>query len=212
MFRTKKTLGVLVCLLCGGVTLTLHADVALNPQDRDWPCDQILVPEVPAAVVWDGPAITGMQAAWEQDDEVQGLVRRFTAPDYAMAGADGEIADFAAKLDPAEKAHKLTLLFAGIIQTLNERRGKELEGILHYARGQAERADRLSQDLDEMVRLQDDPSQAAQDRLALMQQEMELKQRMFDERESFIQYLCQRPVVIEQKLGVLARGIAYYLE
>ena len=83
---------------------------------------------------------------------------------------------------------------------------------MRYARGQADRANQLSGELDEMVKLQDDPSEAAQKRLALMQGEMELKQRMFDDREAFIQHLCGRPMVIEQKLGSLARTIAYYLD
>lgn len=212
MFRTIKKMRLVVCILCGAsLPLALHADDTQPQQDPDWPCDQILVPEIPSAVVWAGPPITGMEDAWERDDAVKSLVLRLVSPDYDMDSADGVIDGFSAKQDPAQKDHKLILLFAGVIQSLNEKREKELGGIIRYARGQAERANRLSEDLDELVRLQDDPSQAAQDRLALMQKEMELKQRMFDERESFIQHLCMRPVVIEQKLGVLARTIAYYL-
>ncbi|MEW8290059.1 MAG: hypothetical protein AB2672_05965, partial [Candidatus Thiodiazotropha endolucinida] len=99
-----------------------------------------------------------------------------------------------------------------VIQTLNEERKKKLDGIIKNARGQAARANRLSHELDEMIQLQEDPSQAGQERLALMQKEMEIKQRMFDEREAFIQHLCTRPRVIEERLGSLARSIAYYLD
>ena len=106
----------------------------------------------------------------------------------------------------------MLLLFAGVIQTLNEARKKKLDGIMRYARGQAARANRLSEELDEMVQLQDDPSPVAQERFALMEKEMEIKQRMFDEREAFIQHLCTRPMVIEERLGSLARSIAYYLD
>jgi hypothetical protein len=153
-----------------------------------------------------------MNQAWEQDEEVAGLVRRFTAPDYDIEMADSEIEGFANKQDPSHKDHKLTLLFAGVLETLNIKRTKELNGIIRYALGQAERANRLSVELDEMVRLQDDPSPAAQERLTLMNKEMKIKQRMFDEREAFIQHLCTRPRVVEEKLGSLARAIAYYLD
>lgn len=212
MFRTTKGLGLIAGMVCCGMPAALHADNVQSGQDPDWPCDQIQVLEIPPAVVWSGPPITGMEDAWERNDEVKSLVLKLAAPDYAMDAADGEIADFSGKQAAAQKDHKLTLLFAGIIKTLNERRRKELDGIIRYARGQTARAERLSDDLDEMVRLQDDPSPSAKERLALMQKEMELKQRMFDERESFIQHLCGRPVVIEQKLGSLARTIAYYLD
>jgi hypothetical protein len=210
MIKTVVTLVALTA--CSHLPLVLHAEEA--SQNRYWPCAQILVPEIPAAVVWAGPSSDGMADVWKQDAEIASLVRRLTARDYPMESADGQIGEFAAKLSPQEKEQKLTLLFAGIHQTLNEDRGKKIDGILRYSRGQAKRADRLSGDLDEMVRLQDsdDLSPAAKERLAMMEKEMALKQRMFDERETFMQYLCSRPVVVEQKLGTLARTIAYYLD
>jgi hypothetical protein len=211
--RMLKKWSFVISLFCGcGLSIILSAEEAASGENPDWPCEQILVPEVPPAVVWAGPSITGMEKVWEQDAEVATLVQRFTSPDYDAQAADGEIADFAARQDPAQKDHKLTLLFAGVIQRLNEIRQKEHQGIIRYAHGQAERANRLSEDIDEMVRLQEDTSAAAQERLALMQKEMELKQRMFDEREVFMQHLCSRPILIEQKLGSLARTIAYYLD
>jgi hypothetical protein len=213
VFPTIKRWSMVASLICGcGLPLVLSAEEAPSGENPDWPCEQILVPEVPPAVVWAGPSITGLEQAWEQDEEVAALVRRFTSPDYDMEAADGEIADFAARQAPAQKDQRLTLLFAGVIQTLNDLRRKEHQSIMRYARGQAARANRLSEDIDEMVRLQEDGSAAAQERLALMQKEMELKQRMFDEREVFMQHLCTRPIIVEQKLGVLARTIAYYLD
>lgn len=201
----------MLCLVscCWLPTILQAEETGQNP---DWPCEQILVPEVPAAVVWAGPSIEGLEAAWRQDAAIEALVQRLSAPDYDADAADAEIAAFADAQAPADKNHKLTLLFAGVLQSLNDARDKQLSGIMRYARGQAARADRLSEELDEMVRLQDDPSAEAQERFALMSKEMELKQRIFDEREMFIQHLCTRPMVIEQKLGVLARTIAYYLD
>ncbi|MEW8460498.1 MAG: hypothetical protein AB2653_09365 [Candidatus Thiodiazotropha endolucinida] len=198
------------CLWLFASTLTLPLCAEERPQD--WPCEQALVHEIPAAVVWAGPSIAGLEHAWEQDKEVSRLVNRFAVSDYDQDAADAEIAEFSAEQDSSEKDSRLTLLFAGVIQTLNEERKKKLDGIIKYARGQAARANRLSHELDEMIQLQEDPSQAGQERLALMQKEMEIKQRMFDEREAFIQHLCTRPRVIEERLGSLARSIAYYLD
>ncbi len=208
--RLKKTGPVLCLVSCCWLTTTLPAEE--TGQNPDWPCDQILVPEVPAAVVWAGPSIEGLETAWQQDAEIEALVKRFSSAGYDTDAADAEVAAFAGRQATADKDHKLTLLFAGVHQTLNEERDKQLEGIMRYSRGQAARADRLSEELDEMVRLQDDPSAEAKQRFSLMEKEMDLKQRIFDEREMFIQHLCTRPVVIEQKLGVLARTIAYYLD
>jgi hypothetical protein len=186
----------------------------LYGEDRtpDWPCEQTLVREIPAAVVWSGPSIAELGNAWEQDEEIARLVERLISPGYDLEAADAEIADFSSKQDPKQKDNKLTLLFSGVIQMLNDERKKKLDGIMRYARGQAARANKLSEELDEMVQLQDDPSAAAQERFSVMQKEMEIKQRMFDEREGFIQHLCTRPRVVEERLGDLARSIAYYLD
>jgi len=202
---------LIACLIGALMPWIGHAQEAAET-NPDWPCEQILVREIPPAVVWDGPSITELQESWRSRPEVARLVKRLVSPDYDLDEADREIGEFAAGQDPAQKNHSLTLLFAGVIESLNEQRAKELNGIMRYARGQSERAERLSEEMDQMVRLQDDPSEEAQRRLALMQSEMELKQRMFDERESFIQHLCTRPVVVEQKLGQLARTIAYTLD
>jgi hypothetical protein len=204
-----KKIGCFLCLLSGcGLALALIAE----DRPSDWPCEQILVKEVPAAVVWAGPSIAGLDYAWQQDKEVKKLVGQFVSPYYDLEAADAVLADFSSKQNPVQKDRKLTLLFTGVIQTLNAARKKQLDGIMRYARGQAARANRLSEELDEMVQLQEDPSPAAQERLALMHKEMEIKQRMFDEREAFIQHLCTRPMVIEERLGSLARSIAYYLD
>jgi hypothetical protein len=178
----------------------------------DWPCEQALIREIPEAVVWSGPLIAELDVAWEQDREVARLVQRFVSPGFDIDAVDTEIAVFSARQNHRQKDARLTLLFSGVLQTLNEERKKQLDGIIRYARGQAARANQLSEELDEMIQLQDDPSPAAQERLSLMQKEMEIKQRMFDEREGFLEHLCTRPRVVEERLGSLARSIAYYLD
>ncbi|MEJ2620202.1 MAG: hypothetical protein P8163_08055 [Candidatus Thiodiazotropha sp.] len=193
------------------VNFNLYAE-ALTSQIANWPCDQAYLPEVPAAVVWAGPSIEGLNHKWQQDDSIEAMVRRLVAEEYDLEKADGDIAEFAENQQPGLKDQNLTLLFAGVISQMNEQRQKALSGIIRYADGQAIRAEQLSEQLDEMIRLQDDASAEAQRRLQVMQNEMEIKQRMFDERESFIQHLCTRPRLFEEKLGVLARTIAYYVD
>jgi hypothetical protein len=205
----RRLFATLIC--CLGLPLVTHAADAEN-QEIDWPCVQVMVPEVSAAVVWAGPPITELQENWWEIDDVNKLVQRLIAPDFDQDRADTEIAEFAAKLKPPRKDPMLTLLFAGVLESLNNDRKKMFDGIWRYARGQAERANRLGDDLDEIIRLESDTSAAAKSRLEMIQKEMEIKQRMFDERETFIQHLCTRPAVIEQKLGSLARAIAYYLD
>lgn len=183
-----------------------------SAESNDWPCQQILVPQVSAAVVWDGPSVGTETSDWHDDPRVATLVAAITTPLSTEAAAASAIAAFAAGLSPEEKDRVLTLAFAGVIETLNRDRAKLVEGIKRYSRDQSRRAEAIGAELDAMVRLEKDPSDAAAARLAELTEQMEIEQRVFDERERSIEYLCMRPVAVEQRLGFLARRIAEHLD
>ncbi|MCP3661721.1 MAG: hypothetical protein GY696_04375 [Gammaproteobacteria bacterium] len=205
---------VLIYLVFGsGLSLVTSSANTETPGivDPDWPCEQILVPEVPAAVIWSGPAITGLDGAWQKVDRVSMLVRRITSSRYDQNAAEQEITEFASRQESQQKDLMLTLLFAGVLEELNRDRSMMLSGIKRYSRGQAIRAERLGKNLDEIARLEDDLSPDSRARLDVLWKQMEFKQRIFDEREEFIHYLCLQPVAVEQRLGFLARSIASQL-
>ncbi len=205
-----------VAYLAFATNLSLAASLtdaaAPAPQDPDWPCEQALVPEIPAAVVWAGPLVDGLSSAWETVPDVSRLVQRITSPVYDQGSAEQEIAAFASMQEPRQKDEMLTLLFAGVLDTLNRDRSRMLQGILRYSRGQSARAMRLGEDLDEIVRLEEATTSDSRLKLEALRTGVLLEQRIFDEREGSIQFLCSRPVAIEQRLGFLARTIAAHLD
>ena len=186
--------------------------LAATADDPDWPCEQALVPEVTAAVVWDGPGVESLGDRWSGDQEVAALVHRLVARDVDDAAAEAAIESFAMAQPAAERDHRLSLLFAGVLQLLNADRRKLNQGILRYARDQQRRAELLGEHLAEIARIESDTSAAARERLAALHRQVELEQRVFDERELTIPYLCTRPRVVEERIGRLARTIAYHLE
>ncbi len=181
-------------------------------QDPDWPCEQALVPEVAAAVVWDGPPIDTVDQAWRGDPAVLALVERITPPQVTEAQAQQAVEAFVSGLVPADKDRALTVAFAGVLSTLNQDRRHLISGIKRYSRDQARRAESLGAELDEMVRLEQDASELGRQRLDALKRRLELEQRIFDEREKTMPFLCQRPVEVEQRLGFLARTLAAYLD
>jgi len=180
--------------------------------DPDWPCEQVLVPEVSAAVVWDGPAVDQLTQDWRDLPEVASLVQRLADRNAVPRQSDAQIAAFAAAQPLAEKDRMLTLLFAGVLEVLNQDRSHLISGVKRYSRDQERRAQALGQHLNEMVELERDPTEAAAERLREMRRTIEIEQRAFDDREKSIVYLCTRPVAVEQRLGVLARIVAGYLD
>lgn len=183
-----------------------------GPQEADWPCEQVLVPEVSAAVVWAGPPVDDIGQSRRSIPRVADVVERITAPTSSPEAAEAAIGSFAASLDPSDRNAALTALFAGVLETLNGERGMMIEGIKRYSRDQARRAEALGEKLDDMVRLEQDPSDAARAELEALTKTLEIEQRVFDERERSIEFLCTRPVAVEQRLGFLAREIAAHLD
>jgi hypothetical protein len=178
--------------------------------DPDWPCDQVLVPQVAAAVVWDGPAIT--DANWRAVPAVAELVGRITPSTVTSAQAESAIASFADAAAPADKDRMLTLAFAGVLEVLNSDRQILIDGIKRYSRDQARRAQALGAELDRMVRLEQDPAASAAQERDDLKRRLVLEERAFDEREKTFPFLCTRPVAVEQRLGFLARTLAGHLD
>lgn len=185
------------------------ANASENP---DWPCEQALVPEVSAAIVWDGPSIDGLSDQWRSDPDVAALVKRLVARGTEPAESESLIEAYAATQPPFDRDHRLTLLFAGVLEVLNADRRKLNNGILRYARDQERRARVLDNRLAELVRLEAEGAEAAGQRLEEEQKRFQMEQRVFDDREKSIPFLCTRPRVVEQHIGDLARAIAARLE
>ncbi len=196
-----------LCMLASGWA---GAQQAQTPEH--WPCVQAFVPTVPAAVVWDGPPVDEYSNQWQSAMEVNLLVSRLVSPQMSLPEAEKEIGAFAENQPADQKNKMLTLLFSGILSSLNADRTRLMSGIISYSRGQEQRAQQLGDVLDQIARLEQDDSEAAQKKLTELHESVGIGQRMFDERESSIQYLCTRPIAVEQRLGALARAIAYHLD
>lgn len=202
-----------VCALATVVLMSLASGVtATDAANVSWPCEQALVPEVSFAVVWDGPDPGSLSQSWTADGEVAALVRRLTARGANRDAAETAIDGFAAQQPVASRNQRLTLLFAGVLETLNADRRKLISGIQRYSRDQERRARALDARLAKLVALERETSEDARRRFAELRDRIEIEQRIFDDREQSIPFLCTRPRVVEQRLGELARLIASVLE
>jgi hypothetical protein len=212
MNRSRLVWGLVWGYFLGSGGANAGAPEAAPPgDDANWPCEQVLVPEVSAAVVWDGPSVDDLGASWREVPEVAELVARISEPHADQASSERAIAGFAAGLKDEDREGMLTLLFAGVLETLNADRAMLIRGIHRYSRDQERRARALDDDLQEMIRLEQEPGEEATQRLADLRERITWEQRVFDDREKSIRFLCARPVAVEQRLGALARAIAQHL-
>ncbi len=188
--------------------LLLAATPALanDPTDPDWPCVQRKAPHLSIGQMWTGPTPDAASTAAAARPDVQALADRIALRRTPMDQAETAIAEFAASADPAA----LTGLFQATFDRIDTLRSRLIDGIGRYARGQKDLAARVETSRARMAELE---AAATPDYDAMDQVEKQLDwdSRIFDERRQSLTYVCETPVILEQRAFALARAIAGHL-
>ena len=182
-------------------------------EDPDWPCIQRKVPEITAGIVWAGPPVEDLTVSWSDSGRIRDLVERLALRRTPLEEAAAEIGQFAKELG-ADKDQRLTLLFAGLLETINRERTEIMSGIVRYAKRQRALAEQVRQLTEELnaLQLKDARSEAEQARIFEIEEKLLWDTRIFDEREQSLTYVCESPVLLEQRLFALAREIMAQLD
>ena len=183
---------------------------AADSRHPDWPCVQAKVPELSVVAMWGGPPLDEAAKTWENDPKIRDLVPRLAARRVPLADAEKSVAEFITG-SAGEREQKAKLLFAGLFDRLNRERTTVMNGIERLNRRQQELADRLRSDIAELRRVQDAPAPDAA-KLAQMAHQVEWTTRIFEDRRKSIRFVCEVPVLIEQRLFALGRVVHQAME
>jgi len=177
---------------------------ALDPRYPDWPCQQLKVPGIAIASVWNGPSIEGVDAK-PADAKEADLVARLAARRTPMEDAKKLIADYLVGTD-AEKQQKAKTLFASLYSTLNAQRDEVMSGIERFSRKQKSTAEDIRAQTQKLRDMQDkaDADQAQTENLA---SQLAWQTRIFEDRRQSTSYVCEVPVQIEKRLFDLGSAI-----
>ena len=171
---------------------------------------QAKVPELSVVAMWGGPPLDDAAKAWENDPKIKDLVPRLAARRVPLADAEKSVAEFITG-SAAEREQKAKLLFAGLFDRLNRERTEVMNGIERLNRRQQELADKLRSDIAELHKVQDAPTPDAA-KLAEMSRQVEWSTRIFEDRRKSIRFVCEVPVLIEQRLFALGRAVQQAME
>lgn len=201
--------------------------VALAQQESpdDWPCAQVLVPEVAVGTLWPVPIEAADAADWRQDAEVAGIAERYAGLEEgdadARAEADAAFEAFLGGVPEAEREARLGRLAAGTAELVNSRRSDYIDGIRRFTRQQIRSAERLETLLNEQA-LRDADAGPGADAISLARaqsgeatdpamQTLRWQERLYDQREHQVRALCGRPVRLEEDLAASLRTFAQAL-
>lgn len=190
------------------IALSPTVAIAAEADSPDWPCVQRKVPTLTPAAVWTGPAFEDGAVDWSADQEVADLAVRLSQRRLPEEDAEAQIEEFAAGLSPDERERRMTLLFAGLFDTMNDERSDVIEGIERYARGLKEMAAEIRR---ETARLPD-AATAAGAASDPQRTDLDWRTRIFNERRQSLTYVCEVPRLVEQRLFALGRAITKVLD
>ncbi len=173
--------------------------------DPDWPCQSIKREHLSVAELWNGPPVDAAAQQASHDPAIAALADRLAQRRVPMAQAQTEIAAFA-QASGSQKSARLVALFAGLFDALGQERDSVIAGLDRFGARQKQIAAGIRDQETQMQALQSAPSpdQPAIDKLA---DHIAWSQQMFDERRQSLQYACDVPTVIEQRLYALAQAI-----
>jgi hypothetical protein len=213
MNDTSRVAAALGLALCTVVSISAaHALGGKQEGGGDWPCPQRKVTSLGASdLQWDGaPIETGK--AWRQDSDVAGLVKQLANRRVAQDDAVKSLKAYAEKVAPAERPAKLAVVFAGLLETVNEYRSSVISGIERFNKRQRSRATEIEEEGTKLNDLQKKAEADPKDEKANgdYQKALELYEwntRVFEERRTNLPLACEIPPAIDSRVFEIVREI-----
>lgn len=177
-----------------------------------WPCIQARVPELSVGAIWGGGQLDVQDRTWSSDPDLVPLVDKLSQRRVSEEEAKSTIRDYVDGLKDG-KADKLSKLFIGLFQIVDAERKQIITGIERYAERQKSLADKIRQDSRELSKVETkmNPTSEDQETIEGLRTQFEWDQKIYDSREQSLSAVCETPVLIEQRLYLLARAIQEHM-
>ena len=183
--------------------LAVTAGHAAGPVDPDWPCVQRRQPALSVGQIWGGPPPDDAAQAHVEDPDVQQLAQVIALRRTPLPEAEGLVRDFAG----AHDASALVGLFLAAFDHIQHQRNRVMEGITRYAHKQ----EALDQEINALRHAFDTANSTEPkdfDRLDALETQIDWATRVFRDRQQSLTYVCETPVILEQRAFALGRLIA----
>lgn len=181
-------------------------------EDKNWPCAQAKVSKLSPGQMWPGTTVPENPTAWQENKEVADLVQNILPRRVPLEETETLIADFAKKHDGGNLNELLKMTFNGMLYEINNIRAEIITGITRFSSRQKGLVDRITdnrhkaaafekKDVDGTLTTQEDQQ------LRKLEQALEWDQRIHEEREQSLEFVCESPVLLEQRLYAITRQL-----
>ncbi|MBX2885640.1 MAG: hypothetical protein KTR32_37135 [Granulosicoccus sp.] len=179
--------------------------------DPEWPCIQVLVPEIVSAVYWPEIIDESLQGRWKEDNDERALAEKLADLEKLTDVERELIQEFAESIPEDERLEKLNILADGIVTAANYRRARFINGIKRYTRQQIAIAAQIEDTLNQLADIEGNTDEETNASRLEIEETLRWHERVYDQREHALLSLCERPVELEEVLSEVLRELSYYL-
>lgn len=193
--------------------LTLIIAIAAGPAlaasgtDPTWPCIQRKQPHLSLGQVWAGPVPDEETAKLVKDPEIADLADMLEQRRLPLEEAEAEIAEFAKQAD----ASGLTALMVAIFERIEPERSAIIAGIARYGESQVALSKKIEARRARMAELESAENPDF-DAIDAEEEALDWDQRIFIERQQSLTYVCETPVLLEQRAFALGRALSGHID
>jgi len=201
-----KMIRFLFVCLCTG--MFGNAATSADFSDPTWPCVQRKVEELSLGVMWPYPATdTPIRDSLSADASV--LIEALALRRVSLEDADKLIADFAASHSDLT-SDDLGQIFARVFKRISADRRAIVGGIERYSLKQISLAKAIDETRDAMTNHMqaENPDFDEVDRL---EEKLDWDERIYRDRAQSLTYVCETPVLLEQRAYAIAQALLKYV-
>ena len=197
--------------LLAGLAIALFVVPGLAParaadqsSDPDWPCIQRKVPSLSVGQMWSGPPAEG---DWREDPEIARLAPVMAARRTSLDEVRTLAETYAATLAPEARPGRMALLFTGVLDRIDGERHVVMNGISRYAHNQVTLSEAVKEKETALAALKAAPDPDL-DKVEEAQDHLNWDIRIYRDRVQSLTYVCETPVLLEQRAFAIARILA----
>jgi hypothetical protein len=200
--------GLKLCVLAACLAVSAMPALAQPRVDTppDWPCVQVFVPTLSAATIWAGPPVEDQLKTWVDNRDIASLAPKVLSRSTSDDEATAAVEDFAQSLK-ANRNETLTALFAGIFDEANRARSRAIDAIRKFDGAQKAQIASMTRTVTELDQART-ASPRDEAKVRELSDRLAWQRRIIEERHRSQGALCEQPVIVERRVGQLARAIA----
>ncbi len=213
-YLTENTSAALMgtLVLSAILSFSFHQKPALAfTEDKDWPCIQRKVDALSAGQMWRGNPVDPSDKSWQENKDVIKLANSIIVRRVPLEETDKIITEFTEK-NSKDTNKLLEQTFLALLDETNKVRKEIINGIGKFSKRQKAFSKRIIENQRKIAEFEkkdaDGTLTKEEDReLVKLEQQLEWDTRIHEEREKSLEYVCESPVLLEQRLFALSQQL-----